>query len=522
MIPPPSWKLQPRDSILGAGEPSRSATQTAAAPARLVASASGAAPAAETGTEATPLLPRTGVGTNSLSVPSPVPATSHQSPATILVGMEPLSVPPPIPAAPVLVQAADAAADTALRVAWKWYGLVVVPIVVIAVSVAIWFVATSGDHESVADPASVRTEEEVESAAPSPERLPVNASVSRLDARWLPTATRTVVRLRMSALAKRREIDRVLQAAEPAWHPAIGRVIDTLQLKPAQIERLTWAACDLADWKDQSVAVIELKEEKDSIALKTAGESLQLPLAGVAWRRIPKESWSHPFALLDSRTILTGREELLRELADRKEPRFESEAIERLFKTAAADAEILLMLDLAAARDRLGQAGNASGRLAHRPRALAHALAASPRTGFDPLWFRPECYGRRLGVQRGYSGGEGSRLPGTVGLGGESGDGFQDRIHRQKTSGGQTHRPVGEPVRVAPETSKGSVGVRSPRGRRRYRLAAAFLGGQSPCDNVRSARQSQGDLCRLARRRCRSRPGEPQPNCRRTCGIRQS
>ena len=264
--------------------------------------------------------------------------------------MEPLSVPPPIPAAPVLVQAADAAADTALRVAWKWYGLVVVPIVVIAVSVAIWFVATSGDHESVADPASVRTEEEVESAAPSPERLPVNASVSRLDARWLPTATRAVVRLRMSALAKRREIDRVLQAAEPAWHPAIGRVIDTLQLKPAQIERLTWAACDLADWKDQSVAVIELKEEKDSIALKTAGESLQLPLAGVAWRRIPKESWSHPFALLDSRTILTGREELLRELADRKEPRFESEAIERLFKTAAADAEILLMLDLAAAR----------------------------------------------------------------------------------------------------------------------------------------------------------------------------
>src|SRR5690606_3002456 len=58
-----------------------------------------------------------------------------------------------------------------------------------------------------------------------------------------------------------------------------------------------------------------------------------------------------PFAVLGERTIVTGPEDLLKELADRTEARLDSRAIERLLAGTAPDAEVVFLVDLAAARE---------------------------------------------------------------------------------------------------------------------------------------------------------------------------
>jgi hypothetical protein len=188
----------------------------------------------------------------------------------------------------------------------------------------------------------------------------------QLDRRWLPDGTALFFSLRPSQLTAESsfgqmvgQLDRVPgtdQRWAPTerwsgwWRQTVGAVLESLGLKPQVIRRLTWAATDLAAWPQQSVVLIELEPGHDADSLESAGEAVDLELAGVLCRRLPNAPWKHPFAVIDRRTIVTGAPALLRHLAGRSEIHLRSGAIERLLPLADSDAELTLLMDLAAAR----------------------------------------------------------------------------------------------------------------------------------------------------------------------------
>jgi hypothetical protein len=325
VIPPPGWKPK---------------AKTVAAPA-----------ISEDLPPATPARRKRKVASDASAVKeNSQPAEDVSSSALETTPNESLTVPPPILAPPAPSAAEMAAMAAPYAVAWKWFAIVVVPVVGLSLAVATWFVWTAGKRQAVIEPTVETTPETTATAPPATEPPQPEAASPRLDRRWLPAGAQAVLCLRMSKLAVERDLDRAVQLAGPVWKPAIGRVLEVLSLKPRDIRRLTWTTSDLAAWQDQSVLLIELEEGQDASGLRKAGEEVAPLLPGAICRQVPKSGWPHPFAIVADRTILTGPAKLLRELADQKEPQLASRAIDRLLKTAVPDAEILFLMDLAAAR----------------------------------------------------------------------------------------------------------------------------------------------------------------------------
>ena len=210
---------------------------------------------------------------------------------------------------------------------------------------------------------------------------------AKIDRRWIPAQTKLLVSTRLASLAGRDELTPLVTLAEPLWRPSAGRVMEAFGLRPENVARITWASTDLADPGEHGVALIELSEKQDVHELNTAGQSVLLRLEGVACRRMTAGVWRHPFAVLGPRTIVTGREDLLRELADRSDEHLKSLALERFLKAATAEADLLGVCDVAAAR----QAGwvlpvSTLDVLACGAESLAHCLgdAASDRRRVAP------------------------------------------------------------------------------------------------------------------------------------------
>ncbi|MCR4413790.1 MAG: hypothetical protein NUV77_15325, partial [Thermoguttaceae bacterium] len=224
-----------------------------------------------------------------------------------------------------------------------------IPVVALAVAVAAWAVLSStGDEQPEAEAVADTIE-----PATSPEQPPPPAAAEppprQFDRRWLPSQTRCLVSLRMSEIPEHEWVEQLLGAAEPVWRDVAGRVLETFGLKRAGVRRLTWAACDLAAWREQAVVLIELEEPQTTARLREAGESSGLTLASTVCRRFSKASWSHPFAVLDDRTLVTGPVELLREVSAEGPAKLKSDPIERLLKLGTWEGHFAL-LDLAAAR----------------------------------------------------------------------------------------------------------------------------------------------------------------------------
>ena len=182
---------------------------------------------------------------------------------------------------------------------------------------------------------------------------PPAPKTSRLDCRWIPDRTQLLASLRLSVLAGRGELEKAIQwvdSAEGGWGGSLGRVMGALGLAPRAVRRFTWACSDLSVWPDRAVAVIELEPGHDARAFRSAGDPTELVLAGNACRRLVAPQWPHPVAVLDEQTIVTGHESLLRELAARGRPSIRSKPIERLLQQALLESELVLLVDLDAAR----------------------------------------------------------------------------------------------------------------------------------------------------------------------------
>lgn len=145
----------------------------------------------------------------------------------------------------------------------------------------------------------------------------------------------------------------VLEQSGSLWQATAVRLLDTFKLNPQDVRRITWAATDLKAWQDQAVVLVELAPGQDATLLEGRGEPVRLEIAGASARRLPQASWSHPFVAVDKHLVLTGPEPLLRALASRSEPRWESRAMSQLLALKAREntGDFLLYVDLGAARE---------------------------------------------------------------------------------------------------------------------------------------------------------------------------
>lgn len=235
----------------------------------------------------------------------------------------------------------------------KWLLLAAAPVAGVVIAVTAWGLISSRNRPETPSPAPVAPPVEpaplVEQPDPPEEDLDLRAT--RLDPRWLPDETRLVVSLRTSRLADRDEFNLALPLAGDAWATVAGELLRAFGLKIETIRRLTWASTDLAAWPDYGVIVVELEEGQDAGVFRPISEPTDIVLDGEPCRRLEKDRWPHPFAVLDKSTIVTGREELLGELAKRSEPHLESAAIERLVAASSPNADVVALVDLTAARE---------------------------------------------------------------------------------------------------------------------------------------------------------------------------
>jgi hypothetical protein len=234
----------------------------------------------------------------------------------------------------------------------KWLLLGLAPVAGFVLAMGAWSLTRRSDPPPAApSPVATSPKPSVESRPPTakPTEKPTTPAPAALDRRWLPDDTRLLVQLRLSRVAGRPEFCEVDRSLKPIWQPGIGGLLQALRLRPESVRQLTWASTELTDWPNHAVIVIQLEAKQDATALCSMGEPTPGVFNGVPCRH-SSSGWTHPFAVLDSQTIVTGREDLLQRLATRGEKKPKFPFIDRFLQTASPNSDLLVVADLAAAR----------------------------------------------------------------------------------------------------------------------------------------------------------------------------
>jgi hypothetical protein len=243
----------------------------------------------------------------------------------------------------------------------KWAVLAGVPTVVIALASGIWLTRRVpepvGNPPALAEVHKEATPIEHEEPAPPPKEASTENEPVRLSRRWLPTNSQAVVSLRAKLLVEQPAAQVVLDRTSAFWHAAVGKLASALEIEPQSFERATWSSSDLAsltpdDWLTQAVVVVELDQPvaEDARCLRDS-EPLGLKLDGTPLRELKSGAWPHPFALIEKRTIVTGPERALRELAGREDHVLANDALQQLVDVIDARSAAVALIDLRALRD---------------------------------------------------------------------------------------------------------------------------------------------------------------------------
>lgn len=303
------------------------------------------------------------------------PSTLLRNSSAVVAAYYPVAVPAPPPAPPAppsgIAPSPTAVADSepvdtvesppvATSSRWSllmgsYWGQVAVlaasPLLGLAIVVVGWALLPHRSEPPAASQGDEATEpttpESTSPSEPKPRPKPISA---RFDRRWLPDATRLVVSIRGSHLAAQAPMNKLLAQVDSWWGPSAGAVLGALGLRLDQVQRLTYASADLAAWPRQSVVVLELEEGQDAGKLLPNGVAVDLGTREFAFRRVSGDTWPHPFAAIDPRTIVTGQEDLLRVLIARSEVHLASVPLERLLKVVSTQGDATLLIDLSAAR----------------------------------------------------------------------------------------------------------------------------------------------------------------------------
>ncbi|MDI9445813.1 MAG: DUF1559 domain-containing protein [Planctomycetota bacterium] len=249
-------------------------------------------------------------------------------------GVPPSPLPPPVDWA--------SPAEAAARKWLLWGAASVAGLVVL---VGAWSLLSSGKTpRDLAAPAGPPAAAPVEPPAPAPPAGPA------FDARWIPDAPELLLRLEVATLEASGVLETIYQAAPGVREAVAESLFKGFGLQPKAVRRVTWASADLGDWTGQGVAVIELAEGQNAGVLRSAGEPLDWRLEGRPARRLNRPAWTLPYVVLDDRTIVTGEASLLGQLAGRGGDSADLGGLSPFFAAAPADADLLLGIDLSAAR----------------------------------------------------------------------------------------------------------------------------------------------------------------------------
>ena len=125
-----------------------------------------------------------------------------------------------------------------------------------------------------------------------------------------------------------------------------------LGIQPEALAETLWVRKEFAGDRP-GFFLLRLLPKHTAEGLAFRGEPAGLSFWGISFRRQPGTSWSFPFGVLDSQTVLTGEPELLEALSRQKGPpaSFESPVFDRLWKHVPPDAVAVGVVDLQYLRD---------------------------------------------------------------------------------------------------------------------------------------------------------------------------
>jgi hypothetical protein len=309
------------------------------------------------------VLPPPGWNPLAPSAPAePGPATSDVAPVDAGASAAKKPKPPPLPAPADLARLAETAPDVELVLpesAWtrrgtrlrKWLLWAALPLGVLIAALSAWRYASA---PAKPDPVDQMKAELRATARPAPPVLPSlpkpEVARARESQRWVPGSARLVMSLPLAQLNALADGPRLIGALDPVCRTTLRPLLDGLGLRADGVRRLTWAAIDPAQPAETGVVLLELTREVDAQALAKSGQATGVVVAGAGCRRREGSAWKHPFAVIGPCTVLTGREDLLRKLAQGAAT-LESKPLERLLQSGLPAGAYAFRMDLAAARE---------------------------------------------------------------------------------------------------------------------------------------------------------------------------
>ncbi len=316
-------------------------------------------------------------------------AASATTPATpIPPKADGVGVPEPPPAPDQLPAHLPNFASPAELLWRKWLLYAVVPLAGLVILAGAWTVLTRRGPQP---PAAVSEEEaESESEQPAVQAESAPPGPNHFDLRWVPDGAVMLVDVRACDGLTSAQGRLLLDSLADWWKPAVAAPLRGLRLDLEAVRRVRVVSADLAAWPDRLVLLLELHDGHDANILAARGEAVPIVLGEATCRRLA-DGWTHPFAVLDERTILTGDEAVLSALAGRNEPQFHSEPVRGMLenKPSLGSADARLLIDLNAARKAEWRFPDAAFDVWPEARAAWHTLVGVP-TGLDLMLRWPD------------------------------------------------------------------------------------------------------------------------------------
>lgn len=295
---------------------------------------------------------------------------------------------PPPPPSELAAQLPNFASPVELL--WrKWLLWSIAPVAGLVVLIGSWSILSRRGAEPP-QPAVAEAEVDPASEQAVPAEVPLPTGPDHFDLRWLPDGTSMLVDLRVSEGVTSAQGKLLQKAIADWWQPAVAAPLRGLRLNLQAVRRFRVVSSDLAAWPERLLLLVELNEGHDANILAARGEAVPITLGETTCRRLT-EGWTHPFAVLDERTLLTGDEAVLSGLAGRTEPQFQSEPIRHLLanRPSLGRADARFLVDLNAARAAGWQFPTAALDVWPEARAAWHTLAGVP-AGLDAVLQWPD------------------------------------------------------------------------------------------------------------------------------------
>ncbi len=154
---------------------------------------------------------------------------------------------------------------------------------------------------------------EMDNAPPDADELEGDKVIpSLLDPLWMPEGAAYALGCGPSFLRSTEALQVVTESHLPGLWKDIQSLLEDLAAEGVAVHSLQWAGLTAGRWKDDCVVVLHLAEMSDDVASWFAtGKQVDLSVAGVNGRRFDGQRWSHPMALIDARTLVTGAPNML-------------------------------------------------------------------------------------------------------------------------------------------------------------------------------------------------------------------